>query len=119
MQYQHRIAYESQHGPVPEGMHVHHTCGNKLCVSPEHLVALTAGEHFRMHSIPKAAEYYQSLEKCQKGHGLSDHNGHRICKVCRYERNKRWKQNTGVRERNIEVKRLWRTKRKETGLAYV
>lgn len=118
--YIHRLIYEEKYGELPKGYHLHHLCDNKLCVNPEHLIPLTAKEHFRLHSIPKAAKYYQSLTVCGKGHELSSTNsGKRICKTCRYERNKRWKQNPGVRERNIEVKRAWRAKRKEMGLNYV
>jgi hypothetical protein len=113
--YIHRLIYEEKYGELPKGRHLHHLCHNKLCVNPDHLVSLTAKEHFRLHSIPKAAEYYQSQKECAKGHELSDYSGRKICKVCRYERNKRWKLNPGVRERNIEVKQAWRAKVRAEG----
>lgn len=116
--YVHRLIYEGKYGLLPKDRHLHHLCGQKLCVNPEHLISLTPKEHFRLHSIPQAAEYYRTQERCAQGHALSDHNGHRMCKTCRYERNLRWKNNPGVKERNIEVKRAWRAKRKEMGLNY-
>lgn len=33
----HRIAYEYEYGPIPEGMHVCHRCDNRRCVRAEHL----------------------------------------------------------------------------------
>jgi hypothetical protein len=47
----HRVAYQLLVGPIPEGHEIHHHCGNRLCVSPDHLVALTAEEHHRPHAI--------------------------------------------------------------------
>jgi hypothetical protein len=114
--YLHRLIYEAVNGDIPKGYHLHHLCDNKTCVNPDHLQPLSAKEHFRLHSIPKAAEYYKELINCNKGHELSTNKvGRRVCKTCRYERNLRWKQNPGVRERNIEVKQAWRTKIRAEG----
>jgi hypothetical protein len=33
----HRFAYAVQHGPIPSGMVVMHTCDRKCCVNPRHL----------------------------------------------------------------------------------
>lgn len=33
----HRVAYESEYGPIPEGAHVLHRCDNRLCTEPTHL----------------------------------------------------------------------------------
>lgn len=35
----HRFAYELQNGPIPDGMDVHQSCQNELCMRGEHLVA--------------------------------------------------------------------------------
>lgn len=35
--YAHHIAWELAHGPIPEGMHVMHTCDNRRCVNVTHL----------------------------------------------------------------------------------
>lgn len=34
----HRIMATRKHGPIPEGMDVHHVCGCSQCCNPEHLL---------------------------------------------------------------------------------
>lgn len=41
----HRVAYEEVHGPIPEGMHVHHLCHTKACVNVEHMQLMTNRDH--------------------------------------------------------------------------
>jgi HNH endonuclease len=37
----HRVACEWANGAISHGQHLHHTCGNRACVRPAHLVPLT------------------------------------------------------------------------------
>jgi hypothetical protein len=35
----HKVAYELANGPIPDGLHVLHRCGNRTCTNPRHLYA--------------------------------------------------------------------------------
>ena len=49
MVYPHRFMYSITHGPIPDGMEVHHKCYQSLCVQPDHLetqsVEFNHGDH--------------------------------------------------------------------------
>lgn len=55
--YAHREAYRAYYGDLEPGslyhesgsVEIHHTCGNRLCVNPLHLEAITRNAHSRRH----------------------------------------------------------------------
>jgi HNH endonuclease len=75
----HRISYKLYVGS-PGLLDVHHTCGVRACVNPEHLELKSKGEHTSLHN-PR-------LTHCKRGHALTPENvivkstGKRACRTC-------------------------------------
>jgi hypothetical protein len=76
----HRWAFEQANGPLDDGMTIDHLCGNRACVNPTHMEAVSSRENKRRSAI-KAT--------CKRGHPWSVENtlwerdGRRRCKACR------------------------------------
>jgi hypothetical protein len=45
----HRIFYEKYKGPIPQGLHVLHTCDTRACINPDHLFLGTQNDN--MHDM--------------------------------------------------------------------
>lgn len=74
----HKLAWEWENGPVPEGLVLDHLCRNRKCVRPEHLEPATPRINALRGIGPTALNSRKS--KCKKGHALSEN---RECRVCR------------------------------------
>jgi hypothetical protein len=48
--YAHRFAYEAEYGEIPAHWHCHHLCGNRMCIRPDHLEALSPEDHRALHA---------------------------------------------------------------------
>lgn len=77
--YAHRLAFYVEHAFLPP--HVHHLCGVKLCVNPEHLEGMSLVAHQRVH---------HEKATCGRGHDWSvpenvyvrPDTGKRTCRAC-------------------------------------
>lgn len=85
----HIINYEKEHGPVPNGLELNHTCKNRCCVNPAHLEAVTHKYNVLVGDGFSAKNSKQT--HCKRGHEFTKENTHirndgaRQCKICNYE----------------------------------
>lgn len=84
----HRLSYELWHGPIPQGMHVCHTCDTPACINPDHLFTGTQLDNQRDKNAK--GRNGQSLKThCPRGHEYTSANvylnpkGSRECVTCR------------------------------------
>jgi len=63
----HRVAWIAEHGPIPEGMTVDHTCKTKQCVNVKHLRLLDNFENGR-----RTDGRDWPLGQCVNGHSNSE-----------------------------------------------
>lgn len=89
----HRLTYLWFNGPWREGMDIHHTCENRLCVNPQHLQQVTRKAHIAMSpNMRKAAQRNVALAKAAS---IKSWEAATDCRQCGlpYER----RRTTGVR----------------------
>jgi len=89
-EYAHRFAWESAHGPIPEGFDVHHRCRTRRCVNSSHLELLPHAEHTAREGSSRPLKTH-----CKRGHEFTPENtyryssGWRECRTCRREYDQR------------------------------
>ncbi len=67
----HRLAFAEANGPIPDNHVIHHICGNRLCVNPEHLVAQKREDHIAGHWAEKRGQAVRCPRS--KGNGALAH----------------------------------------------
>jgi hypothetical protein len=89
IKYAHFFTWVLSGGPIPSRYFpLHHLCGNKLCVNPNHIAMVTHAGHARLHIVMLSAT-------CPNGHAfdevntLIDGKGYRRCRECARESRKR------------------------------
>lgn len=88
----HRISYELNVGPIPEGLELDHLCRVRGCVNPAHLEPVTHREN-GLRGVGQGALNARKTD-CKRGHPLSGdnlymQNGTRQCVTCRRARDAR------------------------------
>lgn len=77
------VAWELEHGPIPEGKELDHLCRRRLCVLPAHFELVGRNENQRR----KFWAYRSQRLACSKAHNLAIH-GRRtpeagmVCRIC-------------------------------------
>jgi hypothetical protein len=92
--YAHRVAWEKANGPIPPGAHIHHICGTKACVNPDHLeLKSSLREHMKEHPPQR---------KCDHDDRYIDSRGHSVCRTCqRQNANERYRTDPEFRAKAI------------------
>lgn len=84
----HRVSYEWEFGPIPDGLQIDHLCRNRACILPEHLEAVTQQENMRRGTLHLVYEARRTATHCVHGHAFDQANtypyrGARQCLACK------------------------------------
>ena len=91
----HRLSYVWFNGPLRDDKEIHHTCENRQCVNPQHLIQVTRKEHADLTPQAKDAarktirrakavrlEQLKASTQCDRGHNYEWKFGRKRCQVC-------------------------------------
>lgn len=123
----HRVMYEAEVGPIPQGLDLDHLCHDpglchpdravdcphRRCWRPDHLEPATRQTNLLRGGTIAARR--AAIERCPQGHPYDEGNtiidklGRRSCRTCAYERNRAYYW--ANREKRREYNREWRRRR--------
>lgn len=93
----HRLAWELEHGPIPDGLLVCHTCDNPSCCNVDHLFLGTDLDNNRDKERKRRGGNSRKTH-CPQGHPYDEANTHvtpkgwRECKTCMRQWRREWRQ---------------------------
>ena len=105
----HRYVYQSVVGPIPDACEIHHTCGNRNCANPDHLVPISRRDHLLIGTSPVGENARKT--HCPQGHEYTPENtyvksGRRVCRTCKRTQGREWTKRYYERNRDaINLKR--------------
>ncbi len=87
----HRLSYEMQNGPIPDGLVVDHICRNPGCVRPDHMELVGPVEN-----VMRGEGYMATNARkthCPQGHEYTPDNTYiwrtaRYCRTCQRQRDR-------------------------------
>ena len=85
----HRVSWELEREPIPDGLHVLHKCDIRPCVNPDHLFLGTQKDNLvDMAQKGRARNQNKHATHCHRGHELSGDNVYywqttRQCRACK------------------------------------
>lgn len=94
--YVHRVAYEEMVGRIPKELELDHLCRERRCCNPDHLEPVPRSVNV-LRGVGWAAQNAK-VTHCPHGHAFDKANtyhtrtGHRACRACARERNKRHRE---------------------------
>lgn len=82
----HIVAWEREHGPLPDGLELDHLCRRRACCALIHLEPVTRSENEKR----KSWRFRSKIATCPRGHQLAETamvspEGGRVCRTCRDE----------------------------------
>lgn len=91
----HRLTYELEVGPIPEGHDLDHLCRVRACVRPSHLEPVTRSENL---ARGDAGGWQRNKDRCDNGHPFTEENTYRRkdrpnrreCRTCRRDARRRF-----------------------------
>jgi len=106
--YQHRISYQKANPNEDiKGKIIHHTCRNKGCINPKHLISISRKKHSKEHGLSGISKLNSEKTVCKLGHALKIlNNGKRICIICKRKSAREYSKRN--RDRLKKYKRNWR-----------